>query len=47
VAHRLSTIKDADQVLYVENGRITATGKFDEIRMKIPNFDRQAKLLGL
>lgn len=47
VAHRLSTVRTADLVVYVEKGRILATGSFDEIRNLVPNFDAQAKLMGL
>ena len=47
IAHRLSTVQNADQVVYIQDGAILATGKFDEIRQKVPNFDIQAKLLGL
>ena len=47
VAHRLSTARAADQVIYVENGHIRAIGKFDEVRSAVPNFDQQALLLGL
>ena len=47
VAHRLSTVRDADQVIYLRDGKVAATGTFDEVRKAIPNFDRQAELLGL
>ncbi len=47
VAHRLATVRHADQVLYLEQGRITARGTFDEVRGQVPDFDRQASLLGL
>jgi ABC-type multidrug transport system fused ATPase/permease subunit len=47
IAHRLSTVRHADQVIYLEEGKIIAKGTFDEIRIKVPNFDHQAKLMGL
>jgi ABC-type bacteriocin/lantibiotic exporter with double-glycine peptidase domain len=47
VAHRLATVREVDQIIYLENGRVLATGSFDEVRKKISNFDRQAKLMGL
>lgn len=47
VAHRLATVRRADQLLYLESGRITATGTFDEVRSQVADFDRQAALLGL
>ena len=47
VAHRLSTVKKADKVIYLEDGRIISIGTFDEIRNRIPNFDSQARLMGL
>jgi ABC-type multidrug transport system fused ATPase/permease subunit len=47
IAHRLSTVANADQVIYLENGRILESGTFDEIRRSIPNFDKQAQLMGL
>jgi ABC-type multidrug transport system fused ATPase/permease subunit len=47
IAHRLSTVRNADQVIYVEAGRIIARGTFEEVRTQVANFDSQAKLLGL
>ena len=47
IAHRLSTIKDADNILYLDHGSIVATGTLQEVRNQIPNFDDQAKLMGL
>ena len=47
IAHRLSTVQEADKVVYMENGSIQAVGSFSEVRRKIPNFDLQAKLMGL
>lgn len=47
IAHRLSTVKNADIVIYMSEGRILKSGTFDEVRRGIPDFDRQAKLMGL
>jgi ABC-type bacteriocin/lantibiotic exporter with double-glycine peptidase domain len=47
VAHRLATVRNADLVLYFEEGSILAKGKFEEVRKAVPNFDIQAKLMGL
>jgi ABC-type bacteriocin/lantibiotic exporter with double-glycine peptidase domain len=47
IAHRLSTVKDVDMVVYMNGGKIEAVGKFEEVRNKVPDFDRQAQLMGM
>jgi len=47
IAHRLSTVKNVDKIVYMEHGKILAVGKFDEVRQAIPNFDVQAALMGI
>jgi ABC-type multidrug transport system fused ATPase/permease subunit len=47
VAHRLATVRFVDQLLYLKHGRVIARGSFDSIRNEVPDFDRQASLLGL
>jgi len=47
IAHRLSTVRKADKVYYLEDGKIKASGSFEEVRKMSPEFDQQAKLLGL
>jgi ABC-type multidrug transport system fused ATPase/permease subunit len=47
IAHRLSTIKYVDKLLYIDKGKIIATGSFDEVRTQVVDFDEQAKLMGL
>ena len=47
VAHRLSTVRNADVVVYLNQGRISAVGSFDEVRQAVPDFDKQAALMGL
>lgn len=47
IAHRLATVRNVDQVVYLRNGVQAGSGTFDEIRREFPDFDRQARLLGL
>ena len=47
IAHRLSTVRNADIVVYLSEGKIIAKGTFDEVRNSVPDFDHQAKLMGL
>ena len=47
IAHRLSTVRNADLVVYMSEGKVVATGSFYEVRSLVPDFDRQAKLMGL
>jgi ABC-type multidrug transport system fused ATPase/permease subunit len=47
IAHRLSTVRNADQIVYLENGKILFKGSFEEVRSNVPDFDHQAQLMGL
>jgi ABC-type multidrug transport system fused ATPase/permease subunit len=47
IAHRLATVRHCELVLYLEGGRLIASGSFDEVRRVVPSFDQQAQLLGL
>ena len=47
IAHRLSTVRKADCVYYLNQGKIHASGSFEDVRKISPEFDKQAKLLGL
>jgi ABC-type multidrug transport system fused ATPase/permease subunit len=47
VAHRLSTVRMADRVIYMDGGKIIAEGNFEKVRQSVPNFDKQARLMGL
>lgn len=47
IAHRLSTIRNADIVIYLSKGTVMAVGTFDQVRNAVPDFDHQAKLMGL
>jgi len=41
------TVVNSDQVVYIEDGEILAFGSFNEVRSKVPNFDKSAKLMGI
>jgi ATP-binding cassette subfamily C protein len=47
VAHRLSTIKDYDQICYLENGLVMGKGTFSELARTLPAFGEQVALAGL
>jgi ATP-binding cassette, subfamily B, bacterial PglK len=47
IAHRLSSVREVDRLIYMENGKVGAIGNFEEVREKISNFDNQAQLMGL
>jgi len=47
IAHRLSTVKNADKIIYMNNGVIVAEGTFKELQKKVPDFERAVKLMGL
>lgn len=47
IAHRLSTVRNVDIVVYMAEGKVVAKGTFSEVRNFLPDFDRQAKLMGL
>lgn len=47
VAHRLSTIRESDVLLFMKDGRVAAQGDFDAVVAASPEFAAQAKLAGL
>ena len=47
IAHRLSTIRKADKVIYIEDGKVRATGDFEELKAAVPDFEKQAEIMGL
>ena len=47
IAHRLSTVRNVDLVVYLSEGKVQAAGSFEEVRRLVPNFDKQAKIMGL
>jgi ABC-type multidrug transport system fused ATPase/permease subunit len=47
IAHRLATVQNVDSILYLDQGNLIAQGSLSEVRKAVPNFDKQAKLLGI
>lgn len=47
IAHRLSTVKSAERLFYIDDGKIRAEGNFESLRNQVQDFDIQAKLMGL
>jgi ABC-type multidrug transport system fused ATPase/permease subunit len=47
IAHRLSTVKESDVIHYLAKGKLEMSGTFDELRRNIPEFDKQAQLMGM
>ena len=44
VAHRLSTIKKSDVIIYLEEGKVLAVGTFDQLKSTLPQFERLIEL---
>jgi len=47
IAHRLSTVVDADRIYFLESGEVKAEGTFNELKTISPEFRVQAELMGL
>lgn len=47
IAHRLSTLKSCDRLIYIKEGHIVDTGTFKELSHKHPDFKRLIKLSNL
>ncbi|MFM1825951.1 MAG: hypothetical protein RLZZ37_586 [Actinomycetota bacterium] len=47
IAHRLSTVMHSDLVLFLRDGTLVGSGKFEDLIKQHPDLARQAELLGL
>lgn len=47
IAHRLSTIRNCDAIFHFTDGKLTGKGTFEELKKSVPEFSRQATLMGL
>lgn len=46
IAHRLSTLKECDALLYMKDGKIMDKGTFKELKEKYPDFENMLELSG-
>lgn len=44
IAHRLSTLKNCDRIMYINEGELVDVGTFDELSRKHPDFEQIVKL---
>ncbi|MGA1610026.1 MAG: ABC transporter ATP-binding protein [Candidatus Nanopelagicaceae bacterium] len=47
IAHRLASIKEADQIFLMDKGRILASGSFEELRSSSKEFQEQVSYMNL
>jgi ABC-type multidrug transport system fused ATPase/permease subunit len=47
IAHRLSVVRSADMIYYIDKGKIISQGKFEELRLKNADFNNQANFMGI
>lgn len=47
IAHRLSTLKSCDRLIYLKNGKMIDTGTFDELSQKHADFEKLIRLSNL
>jgi ABC-type multidrug transport system fused ATPase/permease subunit len=47
VAHRLATIRNADQIFFMRQGELIGSGTFADLVRRFPDFAHQAQLAGL
>jgi ABC-type multidrug transport system fused ATPase/permease subunit len=47
IAHRLSTVMNADNIIYLDKGRVVAQGTFQELKTKVPDFAKAVELMDL
>ena len=47
IAHRLSVVRSADMIYYIDKGKIVSQGSFEELRKLNTDFNNQAKFMGI
>lgn len=47
IAHRLSTVMNADKIIYLDTGKVVAQGTFAELKKQVPDFAKAVQLMDL
>jgi ABC-type multidrug transport system fused ATPase/permease subunit len=47
IAHRLSVVRSADMIYYIDKGKIASQGSFEELRKLNADFNNQANFMGI
>jgi ABC-type multidrug transport system fused ATPase/permease subunit len=47
IAHRLSVVRSADMIYYIDKGKIVNQGKFEQLRLINTDFNNQANFMGI
>jgi ABC-type multidrug transport system fused ATPase/permease subunit len=47
IAHRLSVVRSADMIYYIDKGKIISQGRFEELRSINTDFNNQANFMGI
>ena len=47
IAHRLSTVTNADKIIYLDKGKVVAQGTFAELKKQVPDFAKAVQLMDL
>ena len=47
IAHRLSRVMHSDLVLFLRDGKLAGSGKFEDLVKQHPDLAHQAELLGI
>jgi ABC-type multidrug transport system fused ATPase/permease subunit len=43
IAHRMTTVQDCDEILYLSNGKLVAQGRYEELLATHDGFQRLAR----
>jgi len=47
IAHRISTVMNADKIIYLQDGKIHGQGTFTELKKSVPGFMEVVRLMGM